>query len=58
MITEIFIVLSIIIILGFDIFLVLKYGKDKTITHVIIKYSKLWPIIPFAFGFLMGHFYG
>ena len=32
--------------------------EQPTITQAIQKYSRQYPVIPFAFGFLMGHLFG
>ena len=32
--------------------------KDRTITQVLQKYSRQYPIIPFGFGLLFGHLFG
>lgn len=42
----------------FDIVVAVFKPAGDTITQVIQKYSMKYPVIPFAFGFLMGHFYG
>lgn len=40
-----------------DIALAVIKGKEATISVTITKWSKEYPAIPFAFGFLMGHFF-
>lgn len=50
-----FIVIVTSIILLFDIF---ALSKGSSISSVITEYSHKWPIIAFAWGFLMGHWYG
>ena len=32
-------------------------GKVPSISVTVIKYSKIYPIIPFAFGVVAGHFF-
>lgn len=56
--THYVIIISVLIIGGIDIVLAITRGKDATISVVITKWSKQYPAIPFAFGFLMGHFFG
>lgn len=56
--TQWIIVISIVVIGGIDVVLALIGGKQKTISVQITLWSKKYPIIPFAFGILMGHFFG
>lgn len=42
----------------YDIVVAFFEPRGDTITQVIQKYSQKYPVIPFVFGFLMGHFYG
>lgn len=55
--------MTILIIVGVTVALIIYdiaiayTKKDRTITQVIQKYSKEYPAIPFALGFLMGHFF-
>jgi len=46
-----------VMVISYDIFAVLKWGIDATVSNVIVEISKKLPIIPFAFGMLMGHFF-
>jgi len=46
-----------VIILIIDVFLALTKGKEQTISVAITNWSKQYPIIPFVFGLLMGHFF-
>lgn len=62
-ITTFFVVAVTVMVILFDILIAalqqwLGGGERATITAVIIKYSRKYPVIPFAFGFLMGHFFG
>lgn len=45
-------------ILIFDAFLYSDNVERNSITQVTIDYSKKYPLIPFLWGFLIGHFYG
>jgi len=56
-ITTWFIIATTVIILLFDLYLYLDKTK-KTISQRIIEWSKKYPVIPFVFGFLMGHWFG
>lgn len=53
-----FIILGTIVILGVDAVLIIKNGKKASISDHIVLWSHKWPVIAFAWGFLMGHFYG
>jgi len=55
--TQWIIVCSVGLIGGIDIVLAIAFGKEKTISVTITAWSKQYPIIPFAFGLLMGHFF-
>jgi len=46
------------ILLIWDLYLYLDSKPRNSITQVTIDYSKKYPIIPFLWGFLIGHFYG
>jgi hypothetical protein len=51
------IVSSIAVIGAIDIVLAIVLGKQRTISVQLTLWSKEYPIIPFAFGLLMGHFF-
>ena len=51
------IVLVVVIVGAIDIVLALVGGKDLTISVEIWRWSHEYPVIAFAFGFLMGHFF-
>jgi hypothetical protein len=54
----IWIIISVLVILiGYDAFVVLTEGTEASISSIIIVASYELPIIPFAFGFLCGHFF-
>jgi hypothetical protein len=52
----IFIVIATTAILGFDGYLYLS--DQMTITQQMISWSDSLMIVPFLWGFLMGHFFG
>lgn len=56
--TEIVIAVAVPLILIWDMWLYADKHPGNSITQVVIKRSKEYPIIAFALGFLMGHFYG
>lgn len=47
----------VVLTLAIDAVLALVYGKDMTISVQITQWSHGYPIIPFALGLLMGHFF-
>jgi hypothetical protein len=55
--TLIFIFSLLFLIIVFDIFIILKKGKQSSISAYIIRYSKLFPSIPFILGFVCGHLF-
>lgn len=56
-ITQIFIILTCLIWIVWDIVVYTKYGNPSTISATVWRYSWHLPSIPFAFGILMGHFF-
>jgi hypothetical protein len=50
-------VLAFFLIALYDVIALLAGGTETTISAVIISWSKVYPILPFAFGVLMGHFF-
>jgi hypothetical protein len=56
-ITVIVIAATVAALLIYDAIVAFLKGKAQTISMVISRYSQLYPAIPFAFGFLMGHFF-
>jgi ABC-type uncharacterized transport system YnjBCD permease subunit len=56
--TQWIIVITVSVVAVIDIGLALSGGKNATISVQITQWSKQYPIIPFAFGVLMGHFFG
>ncbi len=56
--TERVLIVGTILVLLWDVLLYLDKREGNSITQVIIAKSKQYPIIAFALGFLMGHFYG
>lgn len=56
--TEIVMTVAVILFLLWDVWLYSDAHPGNSITQVIIARSKQYPIIAFALGFLMGHFYG
>lgn len=51
------IAIAIVVLLAIDVYLVIKGGFQNTISWFMWVNSVKYPIIPFAFGVLMGHFF-
>ena len=51
------IISTLVILIGYDAFVVLTEGTEASISSIIIVASYELPIIPFAVGFLCGHFF-
>ncbi len=47
----------VVLVLFIDVILALRYGVEGTISVQITEWSHQFPAIPFALGFLMGHFF-
>lgn len=56
-ITVIFIFATILAIAAFDVAIILKKGKQESISAHIIRASKKYPSIPFLIGFVCGHLF-
>lgn len=55
--TYILIALTVVIWVAYDVFAVLEYGNEATISVRMLRLGKAYPIIPFATGVLVGHFW-
>lgn len=55
--TAILIILTITVLIIIDIFLATDGRKDNTISEVIALWGSRAPVLPYGFGFLMGHFF-
>lgn len=56
-ITTIFIIIATSLILGFTAYQGYTKGVEHTISYKMVVWSKKYPLIPFAWGLLMGHFF-
>lgn len=45
------------ILIGYDIFVVIKGGPGDTISEVMLAWASSHPILAFAMGALMGHLF-
>lgn len=55
--TAVVLVLSTVLLIAYDIWVILKYGVEATISRVIYNASRRVPALAFAFGFLCGHLF-
>ena len=57
--TQIFIMLIIMVIASYDIFVLTAPdgGTESSISHVLLSWSYRHPVLPFSFGFIMGHLF-
>jgi hypothetical protein len=51
------IVLTVILVIAYDFVARAFGGTEGTVSYVVTMLSYEYPIIPFCFGFLMGHFF-
>jgi hypothetical protein len=55
--TILVIALTVFLLIVWDIYAILIGGKESSISSVMVVYSYDYPIIPFLFGVLCGHFF-
>lgn len=56
-ITAIFVGSFVAIAIIYDVFIIIKKGKEQSISAFMIRLAYKHPIIPFAMGVLMGHLF-
>lgn len=56
-ITAYFILISVIVILGYDGWVILQGGREVSISHQVIEWSYEMPAMVFLVGFLCGHLF-
>ena len=54
-ITRMLIVLIILVVGGWDAYLLLSGNQDATVSVVLYQSARQWPVIAFVAGFLCGH---
>lgn len=52
-----FIIIILTLVIGFDVWVILKSGSENSISQVIIDYSYMYPFITFLIGFVCGHLF-
>lgn len=56
-ITKIFIVVSIVVIILFDMYVFMDGGTKATISWTMFTWAHSYPIFPFSMGVIMGHLF-
>lgn len=56
-VTRLTLLLTLIALLGYDLFAVYRFGYDGTISLVVFTMAKAYPIIPFLAGIVVGHLF-
>lgn len=59
--TWVVLIVTAVVLIGFDVYVYVR-GKGETkaketISRRILRFSQQHPVLPFAFGVLMGHFF-
>lgn len=58
-VTDWFCVAVVVVSLGYDVVTIaIARGTQATISARVVRWSQRWPAIPFALGFLAGHWFG
>lgn len=52
-----FIIFVVVLVLGFDVWVILKTDSTNSISQVIIDYSYQFPFLTFLIGFVCGHLF-
>lgn len=56
-ITKVFILLTVLVIAGYDGYAIVKGGFETSISHTMIEWSYKYPIFTFSIGVVMGHLF-
>ena len=56
-VTRLTLLLTLIALLGYDLFAVYQFGYEGTISLVVFTMAKAFPIIPFLAGVVVGHLF-
>jgi hypothetical protein len=46
-----------LVVATYDVFALVRGGYKATISYVLLKAARNYPLIPFAFGVLIGHLF-
>lgn len=55
--TKILVVFTAVALVLYDVYAVVAGGKEATISWIVLQWSKVYPIIPFALGVVIGHMF-
>lgn len=56
-ITAIIMIATLVLLLVWDLYVIIKAGGKATISYIMAMTSLKFPLIPFAWGLLTGHFF-
>lgn len=56
-VTAIIMVATLVLLLAWDVYALVKQGGKVTISYIMAATSLKFPLIPFAWGLLTGHFF-
>jgi uncharacterized membrane protein len=57
LLTQFVLLACIVLLIGWDIVVAVNKIPGDTISEIVLGYARSSPIIPFAFGVLMGHLF-
>lgn len=55
--TEWFLVVVVVVVLIYDAAALMLWGVESTVSRVVTRWSKQFPIIPFLVGVVAGHWF-
>lgn len=55
--TTMIIMLTVVAILGYDVYAIIKGGTEASISSVVITFAYKFPLMPFLVGVLCGHLF-
>lgn len=55
--TQICIIAMALLIVSYDVFAVLKWGGEKSVSWQMWLWAKAYPIVPFLLGVIIGHWF-
>jgi hypothetical protein len=55
--TVLFIVLTVLVIAGWDVYAIMTGGVESSISHTMIEWSYKYPIFTFMMGIICGHLF-
>ncbi len=56
-ITKVLLLIVLAALVGYDVWVMATVGQDASISKTIIDWGLNYPMVPFAFGVLIGHFF-